>query len=134
VGFYLTDNTGKVLVDAQGVELDMPESASCEASEGADPNAGAAATQQELLEYVTRADSHWIGGMFEHGLRYAGQQVGSPGEQRRENLKDLFQHPPGTPEFLRGVMTVMGPRMKRHLESMGPQSDPKKEKARQTML
>ena len=134
VGFYLTDDTGRVLVDAQGVELDVPESASCEAGEGADPNAGVAATQQELLEYVTRADSHWIGSMFEHGLRYAGQQVGSAGEQRRENLKDVFQHPPGTPEFLRGAMTVMGPRMKRHLESMGPQTDPKKEAARQTML
>ncbi len=60
--------------------------------------------------------------------------MGSPDEQRRQNLKDVFQHPPGTPEFLRGVMTVMGPRMKRHLESMGPQSDPKKEEARQTML
>jgi len=134
VGFYLTDDTGKVLIDAQGAELDVPETASCEAGKGADPSTGIAATQQELLEYVTRAESHWAGGMFEHGLRYAGQQVGSAGEQRRQNLKDVFQHPPGTPEFLRGVMTVMGPRMKRHLESMGPQSDPKKEEARQTML
>jgi len=134
VGFHLTDDTGKVLIDAQGAELDVPETASCEAGEGADPGTGVAATQQELLEYVTRAESHWVGGMFEHGLRYAGQQVGSASEQRRQNLKDVFQHPPGTPEFLRGVMTVMGPRMKRHLESMGPQSDPEKEEARQTML
>ncbi|MEJ2009616.1 MAG: hypothetical protein P8Z30_15915 [Acidobacteriota bacterium] len=134
VGFYLTDATGKVLVDAQGAELDIPETASCEAGKGASPSTGVTATQQELLEYVKRAESHWAGGMFEHGLRYVGQQVGSASEQRHLNLKDVFQHPPGTPEFLRGAMTVMGPRMKRHLESMGPQADPKREEARQTML
>ncbi len=38
VGFHLTDDTGKVLVDAQGAELDIPETASCEAGAGADPN------------------------------------------------------------------------------------------------
>ena len=134
VGFHLTDETGKVLVDAQGAELDVPETASCEAGKGSNPQTGVAATQEELLQYVTRAESRWAGNMFEHGLRYAGQQVGSAQEQHRENLRDVFQHPPGTPEFLRGVMTVMGPRMKRHLESMGPQSDPKHEEARQIML
>jgi hypothetical protein len=134
VGFHLTDDTGKVLVDAQGAELDIPETASCEAGEGATVNPGVAATQQELLQYVTHAGSHWAGNMFEHGLRYTGQQVGSAKEQQQQNLKDVFQHTPGTPEFLRGVMTVMGPRMKRHLESMGPQSDPKQEEARQIML
>jgi hypothetical protein len=134
VGFHLTDETGKVLIDAQGAELDIPETASCEAGDGSAPDTGVAATQQELLKYVTRAESRWAGNMFEHGLRYGGQHVGSAQEQRRENLKDFFQHPPGTPEFLRGVMTVMGPRMKRHLESMGPQPDPKQEEARQVML
>lgn len=134
VGFHLTDESGRVLVDAQGAEFDVPETASCEAGKGSTPQTGVAATQQELLEYVTRAESRWAGNMFEHGLRYAGQHVGSAQEQHRENLKDVFQHPPGTPEFLRGLMTVMGPRMKRHLESMGPQSDPKHEEARQVML
>lgn len=134
VGFHLADETGKVLIDAQGAELDIPETASCEAGDGTNPDTGVAATQQELLEYVTRAESRWAGDMFEHGLRYSGQHVGSAQEQRRASLKDVFQHPPGTPEFLRGVMTVMGPRMKRHLESMGPQTDPKQEEARQIML
>ena len=134
VGFHLTDKTGKVLVDAQGADLDIPETASCEAGHGSTPDTGVAATQQELLQYVTRAESKWAGKMFEHGLRYAGQHVGSATEQQHQNLKDLIQHPPGTPEFLRGVMTVMGPRMKRHLENMGPQSDPKQEEARQVML
>ena len=134
VGFYLTDETGKVLVDAQGAELEVPETASCEVGKGSNPQTGVAATQQELLQYVTRAESRWAGNMFEHGLRYPGQHVGSDTEQKHQNLKDLIQNPPGTPEFLRGVMTVMGPRMQRHLEKMGPQSDPKKEEARQTML
>jgi hypothetical protein len=103
VGFHLTDESGKVLVDAQGAEFDVPETASCEAGKGTNPQTGVAATQQELLEYVTRAESRWAGNMFEHGLRYAGQHFGSAQEQQRENLRDVFQHPPGSPESLEGV-------------------------------
>ena len=134
VGFYLTDSTGKVLVDAQAAEFDLPPSACCEAGSGKSSATGVAATQKELLQYVTQADAHWAGGLFEHGLKAVGPIQDSRKEQTRQGLMEVFQHAPGTPEFLAGMMTMMGPKIKRHLESMGPQSDPQHEMARQNAL
>ena len=134
VAFHLTDATGKVLVDAQGAELDLLQTATCKAGRGESAVTGVAATQQELLQYVTQADSHWAGGLFEHGLKLAGQSSDSAREQQRQALMEVFQHTPGTPEFLRGIMSMAAPKIQQHLESMGPQSDPKHEEARQTML
>jgi hypothetical protein len=134
VAFYLTDATGKVLVDAKGAEFDLPQSARCEAGSGRSSGTGVAATQEELLQYVTQADGHWAGGLLEHGLKAVGTLQDSRKEQTRQGLMDVFQHAPGTPEFLAGMMTMMAPRIKQHLESMGPQSDPKHEMARQNAL
>jgi hypothetical protein len=134
VGFYLNDSTGEVLVDAQGAELDLPRSARCEAGTGTSAVTGVAATPVELLKYVAQADAHWAGGLFEHGLKAVGRIQDSRREQTRQGLMEVFQHTPGTPEFLTGMMTMVAPKIKQHLESMGPQQDPKHEEARQTML
>jgi hypothetical protein len=134
VGFYLADASGKVLVDAQGAEFDLPRSARCEAGPGASVATGVATTQQELLQYVTQADAHWAGGLFEHGLKAVGPLQDDGKEQTRQGLMEVFQHAPGTPEFLTGIMTMAAPKIKQHLESMGRQTDPKHEEARQTVL
>jgi hypothetical protein len=134
VGFYLTDGTGKVLVDAQGAEFDLPQSARCEAGSGRIAGTGVAATEQELLQYVSQADAHWAGGLLEHGLKAVGPLQDSGKEQTRQGLMDVFQHAPGSPEFLTGMMTTIAPRIKQHLESIGPQSDPNHEMARQNAL
>ncbi len=130
--FYLTDATGKVLVDAQGAEFDLPQSARCEAGQGTGTATGVAATGQELLKYVTEADAHWAGGLFEHGLKAVGPLQDSSKEGTRKGLMEVFQHTPGSPDFLRGMMTMMAPQIKVRLESMGVQSDPRLEEARQT--
>jgi hypothetical protein len=134
VGFYLADTSGKVLVDAQGADFDLPRSAQCEARPGTNAATGFAATQQELLQYVNQADAHWAGGLFEHGLKAVGPLQDSRKEQTRQGLMEIFQHASGTPEFLTGMMTMAAPKIKQHLESMGPQSDPKHEEARQNAL
>ncbi|HET9179358.1 MAG TPA: hypothetical protein VFQ24_13455 [Terriglobia bacterium] len=134
VAFYLTDATGKVLIDAQGAELDLPQSARCEIGSAKSPATGVAATQQELLQYVTQADAHWAGGLFGRGLKAVGPLQDASKEQARQSLMGVFQHAPGSPEFLAGMMTMMAPKMKQHLESMGPQSDPNHEMARQNAL
>jgi hypothetical protein len=134
VGFYLTDTTGKVLVNAQGAEFDLPQSARCEAGSGRSAATGVAATQEELLQYVTQADGHWAGGLFEHGLKAVGPLQDFRKEQTRQGLMEVFQHAPGSPEFLTGMMTMMAPRIKHQLESMGPQPDPNHEMARQNAL
>jgi hypothetical protein len=134
VGFYLTDASGKVLVDAQGAEFDLPQSVRCEAGSGRSSATGAAATQEELLQYVNQADAHWAGGLFEHGLKAVGPLQDSRKEQTRQGLMDVFQHAPASPEFLTGMMTMMAPRIKQQLESIGRQSDPNHEMARQNAL
>lgn len=134
VPFYLTDATGKVLVDAHGADLDLPQSAHCEVGSSIKTAIGVVATQQELLQYVTQADAHWAGGLFERGLKYVGPQSDPGREQTRLGLMDVFQHSPGSPDFMTGMITMMAPRIKQRLESMGPQSDPKNEEARQTAL
>src|SRR5579875_195378 len=132
--FYLTDATGKVLIDARGAELDLPQSARCETASGAARSTGVAATQEELLKYVSQAGAHWAGGLFERGLSAVGPLQDSAKEEKRQALMEVFQHSPGSPEFLSGMMTMMAPAIKQRLESIGPQSDAQHEEARQTML
>ncbi len=134
VSFYLTDASGKVLVDARGAELDLPQSARCEIASGATRPTGVAATQEDLLKYVSQADAHWAGGLFERGLKAVGPLQDSAKEQKRQSLMEVFQHTPGSTEFVSGMMTMMAPMIKSRLESMGPQSDPRHEEARQAVL
>jgi len=55
-------------------------------------------------------------------------------EQERQTLMGAFQRTHGSPQSIRQTMTMMAPKMKQHLESMGPQSDVKTEQARLMML
>jgi hypothetical protein len=132
VSFYLADATGQVLVNPREAELDLPQSARCEAGRGG--SSSAAATEQELLQYVSRANAHLAGSLIERGLKFVGP-LGDPNkEQQRQAIMGALQHTPGTPDFARSIMKMMAPKMKEHFESMGPQSDPKKEQARQLIL
>jgi hypothetical protein len=134
VSFHLADAGGKVLVDPRGADLDLPQTARCEAGLGALSSSGVAATQQELLQYVNQADAHFVGGLAERGLKYMKPLADPSKEEKRQALLGAFQHTPGTPDFMRNMMTMMAPRMKQQIETMGPQSDPKKEEARQMAL
>ena len=132
VSFYLKDATAQVLIDGRGAELDLPQSARCEAGRGR--TTGVAASEQDLLEYVTRADAHMVGNLIGRGMNFMGPLSDPNKEQQRQILMGAFQNTPGTPEFAQSLVSLMAPKMKRHFETMGPQSDPKKEEARQIML
>jgi hypothetical protein len=47
---------------------------------------------------------------------------------------NAFQARLGSPEFMQRMMPMMAPMMKKRLEAMGPQADPKHEQARQMAL
>jgi hypothetical protein len=134
VNFYLKDAGGRVLISPQGADFDLPQSARREVGHAASVSSVAGATNEELLQYVSQADAHWIGSLAERGLKSVGPLADSSKEQTRQALLGTFSHTPGTPDFMRNMMTMMGPRMKQQIESMGPQSDPKKEQARQMAL
>jgi hypothetical protein len=132
--FYLADATGKVLVDAREADLGLPQTARCEAGDGASTAPDVAATQEELLKYVSQADAHWMGGLVERGLKHVSPLADPSKEQKRQALMGVFQNRLGSPEFMRGMMTMMAPAMQKRLETVGPQSDPQHEEARQMML
>jgi hypothetical protein len=134
VDFYLADATGKVLVSARQAELDLPQTAQRVASSGASASASPGATNQELLEYVTKAGVHRFTDLAERGLQAVGSLGDSAQEEKRQALIELFKHTPGSPDFPRQMVSLMAPGMKRHLESLGPQADPQHEQARQRML
>ncbi len=134
VSFYLADAGGKVLVDPGGADLDLPQTARCETGMSALSSSGVAATQQELLQYVTQADAHFVGGLAERGLKFMKPLADPSKEEKRQAFLGALQHTPGSPDFMRGMMTMMAPRLKQQIESMGPQSDPKREEARQMAL
>jgi hypothetical protein len=134
VDFYLADATGKIRVNAHQAEFDLPQCAQRVASSGTSASPGPGATNQELLEYVTKAGVHMFTGLAERGLQAVGPLSDSAKEEKRHALMELFKHTPGSPEFPRQMVSLMAPGLKRHLESMGPQADPEHEQARQGML
>jgi hypothetical protein len=134
VNFYLTDAGGKVLVDPRKADLDLPQTARREAGSGGIASTGPGATEHELLQYVTQADAHWIGGLAARGLGSVGPLSDPAKEQKRQALMGAFQYAPGSPEFIRQMVTMMAPKMKQQIETMGPQTDPKKEQARQIAM
>jgi hypothetical protein len=134
VNFHLTDAGGHVLIDPRKAELDLPQMARCEAGNGRGATNGIVASEHELLQYVSKAEMHWLGGLAERGLEHVGH-LSDPGkEQKRQALLSAFQHTPGTPDFMRQMVITMAPGLKKRIEAMGPQADPQKEQARQIML
>jgi len=134
IKFYLTDATGKVLVEPRDAELDLPEKACRTVGRGRRLSAGRGASEEELLKYVTQADLHRAATFVEHGLEFLGACSDPKAEQTRQSLVETFQHTPGTPEFQQKIMTFILPKMQRRLESMGTLSDPEKELARLATL
>ncbi len=132
--FYLSDGSGKVLVNPRGAELDLPQTARREAQSGHTVTTGPGATNDELLSYVTQAGAHWFTGLAERGLS-ATRPLSDPAKEKtRQELLGLFNQTPGSSGFQNQMLAMMLPRMKQHLETMGPQSDPQKEQARQAAL
>lgn len=134
VKFRLADPTGSVLIDGQQAELDLPQMARREVGHHAGPSGGPGAADQELLQYVTKAQVHQVTGWVERGLEHVGPLHDPTKEEKRQALMGMLKGTPGSLGFQQQMMTLMGPRMKQQLESMGPQADPKQEEARQAGL
>jgi hypothetical protein len=134
MNFYLTDGSGKVLVDPRGADLDLPQTARREARSSGVASAGPGASNDELLRYVTQAGMHRFAGWAERGLGSTGPLSDPAKEKTRQELLELFAQTPGTSGFQSQMMAMMLPRIKQHLETMGPQAEPQKEEARQAAL
>jgi hypothetical protein len=134
VKFYLADATGHIQVDAQNAEFDLPQTAQRKVSHGSSFRVGSGATDEELLRYVTKAGVHSFGKVIGSGIQHLHPLADPAQEEKRQMLAGALQATPGSPEFMQRMMPLMAPMMKRSLESMGAQGDPRHEQARQAAL
>jgi hypothetical protein len=146
VRFYLDDNSGKVMVDARGAELDLLESGKREVGgpgaglrrliSGKDDLAlmsGAMPTDADLLSYVGAASTRRAGSFVAWGLHAAGHQSDEHREQARLKAMELFQNL-GRPGSVAQILGGPGGLVEEALLASGPRSDPKQEQARLAML
>jgi hypothetical protein len=111
VGFYLEDDTGKVLIDPQGAELDLEESYQCQISNldivpldapwrsdaPADRPPGVPTPDSELRRYVTRVAEGVNTAAFQGTDLASSLEAGSQQRQRLRRAKKSFG-------FLRGML------------------------------
>jgi hypothetical protein len=133
--FYVTDETGKVMVDAHAAEYDLPENAHCKVNSSTAATIGvSAASTAELLQYVGFAQMHsmsdrlsqWV----EKGFQKAGAADNPQLQAKREAIRDFLQAVPaglksGKPNF-EVIEKLAG--------AGGPLADPEKEAKRQMFL
>lgn len=134
VQFYLADATGHIKVDPQNAEFDLPQAAQRQVSHASSFHVGSGASDEELLQYVTKASAHSIGNFIGKGIQHLGPLHDPAQEEKRQMFASAFQSTPGTPEFMQRMIPMMAPMIKQRLESMGAQADPKHENARQAAL
>lgn len=129
--FHLTDDTGRILIDAHAAEYDLPLVATREVSSRA-PLGNA--NDVDLLKYVSYARMHsmtdrmgqWIDKRFEK----AGAADNPQTQEKRDALRSLFAGIPAMAQA--GTPPIQA--LERLANSAGPLSDPQKERGRQMFL
>jgi hypothetical protein len=136
VEFYLQDNSGKVLVDARNAEYDLLQTAKVEIGGFGKSFKGVSGgiSEAELRQYVTSVTAKKISNFVEHRLNAERKNADAEHEKERQAASQMFQHPPGSPEFLDQMLAAQGPKLQEHLNALGPQSDPQKEQVRQSLI
>jgi hypothetical protein len=142
VRFYLTDGTGKVMVDAHSAELDLLKTGMRAAGggptaarpSGPPANIGSAVTEEALLRYVSQVGVKRIGSFVGRGLSALPSSSDAEKERKRQAIVEMFSHGFGSPEFFQKVAALQQPLMARKLDAMGTQSDPAHEEGRREMM
>lgn len=137
--FYLQDQTGKVLINSYSAEYDLPESEP-RVVDGSHPRAslalasGAAASDQELLQYIETAGVHQLAGRVEHWLASKGPLDDPKHEQGRQALLEIAR---AIPMAMSGGANLRGNVPAALIEKImasSPLADPAKEQQRQKFL
>lgn len=127
--FFLVDDTGKVQVDAQSSEMDVPMTGE-RVVDSARPSAGASgASDSEVLQYVAYSGVHKMASMVEHFLERRGPLVDPKREDARQTLLSLAQAVPNAAHG-GGVPIELVEKMAARF----PVQDPAKEEKRQEVL
>ena len=92
--FFLADDTGRVLVDAQSSEMDVPMTAERVVDSARLSSTASGATDSELLQYVTYSGVHKLAATVEHFLEKRGTLADPKREDARQTLLSLMQAVP----------------------------------------
>ncbi len=92
--FFLVDETGKTLIDAQSAEFDVPINAERVVDSSRHGSSGGGATDTELLQYVSYSGVHKMASMAEHWLEKKGPSDDPKREDARQTLLSLLQAVP----------------------------------------
>jgi len=130
--FYLQDDTGRVLVDSNGAQFDLPASPErIVNSDRLSAVTGTGSSDQELLQYIEYSGGHQFLSKAQHWLEKKGTLADPRREQGRQALLQLLQNVPAlgqanAPMHLGALQTF--------LASAQPLADPEKEQHRQMMI
>jgi hypothetical protein len=136
VEFHLEDFSGKVLVDARGADYDLLQTARVQAGgfgHTFDGTVGGA-SESELRQYVTGVTRKKISNFEEHRLNAQRANLEAEQEKARQAASQMFNHAPGSPEFLDHMLAAQGPQLQEHLKTLGPQGDKQKEEVRLALI
>jgi hypothetical protein len=129
--FFLEDGTGRVLINFQSAELDLPQTSE-RVVDSAKPASMAAssAPDSELLHYITYSGVHKITSTVEHLLQRTGPLADSGKENTRQTLLQALQ---AVPQFANGGPPPIN-LIEKFMAARPPMADPAKEAMRQAAM
>jgi hypothetical protein len=137
--FFLSDGTGRILIDGRDAEFDLPQAAerSIDSDNPSSLVTSAGASDNDLLEYVNAARVHAIGGAVTHWMekridKQLDRHSGSIDPQKQQGML-AFK------EILHDISdadgaTIPKAAIERMLTASGPLADPEKEARRQQAI
>ncbi len=132
--FRIADGTGMVLVDAHGAELDLTQICAHEVSCASNNSFQAgAATDDELLRYVTEAQMHGFTSFLARRVAAVHPLGDAQKEQARQGLIAALEHPLDSSGVSPEMMAFMSGIMKTRLAS-GASGDPRQQQVQRAML
>jgi len=130
--FYLQDDTGRVLIDSNEAQFDLPSSPERIVASGQLRHAsGSGASDQELLQYIEYSGGHQFLNRAQHWLEKKGAQPDPRREQGRQALLQLLQNVPAMGQS--SVPLHLGA-LQALVASSPALADPEKERHRQMMI
>lgn len=127
--FFLADDTGKVLVDAQSSEIDVPVTAERVVDSSRPSLAASGASDAEVLQYVAYSGVHKMASAVEHFLENRGPLADPTKENARQTLLSLAQAVPNAAHG--GAIPI---ELVEKMAARFPVQDAAKEEKRQEML
>lgn len=130
--FYIQDDTGRVLINSDAAQFDLPSSPErIVDSDHMHQIAGTGANDQELLQYIEYSGGHQFVNRVQHWLDKKGTLEDPRREQGRQALMQLLQNMPALGQSSVPMHTAA---LQQFLASAPALADPEKQQHREMMI